>query len=99
MNLLKDLLRDLDDIKTFNLVVKNSRRCYSGLMPKKYGIFPQQPDVYILSKCICLEFPSWGSIEYRYELSELRNKLCQNFYCDVQYFDGKTTFILKKIKE
>lgn len=98
MNLLRELLEDLNDKKTFNLVVKNARRCYSGLMPKKYGIFPQQPHVYILSKSICLEFPSWGSIEYRYELSELQEKLSQNFYCDVQYFDGKTTFVLKEVK-
>lgn len=96
MILLKELSNDLNDKRLYNRVVKNFRRCYSGIMPKKYWIFPQQPNIYIMSKSICIEFPAWGSREYRYELSDLQKKLYKNFIMETYHSDGIITFVLKK---
>lgn len=98
MILLREFMDDVNDKWLRNRVIKNFRRCYSGIMPKKYWIFPQQPNIYVLSKCICIEFPAWGSYEYRYELSELQKKLYKFFEMETYHFDGKVTFVLKRNK-
>ncbi len=98
MDLLEDLLNDLDNTKLYYRVVKNFRKCYSGLMPKRHFIFPQQPYIYKVSNSLCIEFPAWGSYEYRYELSDLQRRLRQNFVMDVHHSDGKIVFLLKKRK-
>lgn len=89
---------DLNNKRLYNRVVRNFRRCYSGLMPRKYGILPQQPHIYVLSKSICIEVPAWGSFEYRYEISELQKKLSKFFEMEVHHYDEKITFILKRKK-
>lgn len=96
--LLECFLEDPDNERLEHMVVKDFRRTYSRIMPKKYWIFPQQPVVYVLSKSICIEFPSWGSKEYRYSLADLQRALQTRFIFDVQYFDGKTTFIIRSVK-
>ena len=99
IDLLKDFVRDNSNKALYRRVIRNFRRCYSGIMPKKYLFLPQQPAIYPMSKSICIEFPAWGSFEYRYELSSLENRLSDNFLLEVHHFNGKITFILKGVKE
>lgn len=83
----------------FTCIKSNIRRIFKGCMPKKYLIFPQLPEIYFLSRVLCFEFPSWGSLEYRNMLVRLTKKLSSFCVLDIQYFDGKTTFMIRDIKD
>lgn len=95
---MKEALNNSNDEVSLGLIRKNLRRQFRGLIPRNYGIFPQDVKVYRMSKSICIELPSWGSYGYRLALLTLEKELYKSFVCDTQYYDGKTTFVVRKCK-
>lgn len=96
---LLNAMNESGESRSLKLFRKRIRRNFRGIMPKKFGIFPGDPKVYRMSKTICIEMPSWGSYGYRVQLSTLINELKEYFICDVEYFDGKTTVLVKEWKK
>lgn len=102
INLINELIEGQLDKEQESIVLKtlsrNISKIFDNTMPKKYLVFPQNPKVYLLSRCLCIEVPSYGNTKYISILRMLKEKLYENFVFDTQYFDGKTTFIIKKNK-
>ena len=73
-------------------------REFRDSMPKKYFIFPQQCEVYCLSKTLCIKFPSWGSERYMDKQRGFYDFLLENFIVDRELFDGNTTYLIRGIK-
>lgn len=94
----KALENPKDDDVNLNLLRKNLRRQFRSIMPKRYGIFPRDPKIYRVSNSICIEMPSWGTYAYRISLSHFGKELYKYFICDTQYYNGKTTFVVRKCK-
>lgn len=84
------------DLRRVNKGVENY---FQGEMPKKFFIFQQKPYTYLLSKSVCIEVPSYGNKTYRQLLYKLEKDLNHIFKCDVELFNGNTTFVITGIKE
>ena len=95
---LETVLNDQNDVTNLNLIRKHLRRQFTGIMPKRYYIFPRDPKVYRMSKSICIEMPSWGNRSYRLALATLERELKKSFICDTQYYDGNTTFVVRECR-
>ena len=67
-------------------------------LPRKYGIFPQKPEIYTISNSVCIKLPSFGNPQYCNDLYLLEKKIRRDFKCDVELYDGYTTFIIKEPK-
>lgn len=94
-DLIKECLESDDSI---HYLRKHLRRHFRGVMPKKHYIVPTSPVVYKISNTVCIEMPSWGSYAYRTILYDFKKELHRRFIFDVQYYDGKTTFMVRKCK-
>lgn len=95
---LKEVLENADDVKNLNLLRKQLRRSFREVMPKRFGFLPKDPKIYRVSNTVCIEMPSWGSYSYRLSLLTLEKDLYKYFICDTQYYDGKTTFVVRKCR-
>ena len=81
-----------------NILHKHIYRKFKGIMPHRYLIFPTTIDIYLMSKSVCIEVPSWGGSDYRKTLVKLGSNLEKLFIMDTQYYDGKTTFLIRDLK-
>lgn len=100
-SLLHVLLSLEDDSITKQEVKTLQRRVINYLndnLPKKYGIFPQKPEIYTISNSVCIKLPSFGNQQYRKDLYLLEKNLRNDFKCDVELYDGYTTFIVKEAR-
>lgn len=77
---------------------KEIRKYFGDDMPKKYWFITINPYIYMVSKAICIELPSYGNEKYRKQLYALECQIQMYFECEIELYDGKTTFIVKKIK-
>lgn len=97
-NIIKDFLQT-DDINEKNMYIdllsNNLEREFRDISPRKMFFFPKMPKVYVFSKSLYIEMPSYGSRVYQRKITEMRHKLREDFIVDVHYFDGKTTFIIR----
>lgn len=101
-DLINEIISGNVDKKEEGILLRTLRRnilkIFDNTIPKKFLIFPQNPEVYVLSHCVCIEVPSFGNNDYLIILKYLEESLMKEFVFDIHYFNGKTTFIVKKNK-
>ena len=100
--LIEDIISGQISEEEHEVVLKTIRRdlskIFKEIIPKKFWIFPQNPYVYCLSNCLCIEMPGYGSESYLLILSEIEQQLRENFSVETHFFDGKITYLIKKNK-
>ena len=91
-----------DNVETIDFLLKYIKKgviaTFKDTIPKKYFIFTQVPEFYFISKTFCIELPSWGSKHYRELVYQFGLKLREYCVTDISYFNGKTTFMIRGIR-
>lgn len=98
-NIFMSIDDDTISYRDLRRISKGVQDYFNGTIPKKYLIFPQKPYIYLLSKSVCIEVPSYGNKTYRHLLYNLEKELSYVFQFDVELFNGNTTFVIKGIKD